>query len=124
MPASNQQSGDAIGGTLQFLRQRPKMQAESKSVCHMLVVRTSHAGKRTFSTRGLPRPAHSGEINDEIAQRSDATRHAQFFGTDFVMKRSGSTAKIVLRDGRARRICRAHGKGAHTDPQFLFWAAS
>jgi hypothetical protein len=69
-------------------------------------------------------PAHSGEINDETARRSGATHCAQFFGTDFVMQTPGSTAKCMLRDGRAHRACRAHRKATHTDPQFLFSAAS
>jgi hypothetical protein len=69
-------------------------------------------------------PAHSGEINDEIARRSRATRCAQFFGIDLVIEMPGSTAKSILRDGRTRRVHGAHGKATHTDPQFLFWTAS
>jgi hypothetical protein len=69
-------------------------------------------------------PAHSGEINNEIARRSGATCCAQFFGIDFVIGVPGSMAKGVLRDGRTRRARSAHGKATHTDPQFSFWAAS
>jgi hypothetical protein len=90
----------------------------------MLVARTSHAGKRTFSTRGLPMPAHSGEIIDEIAGRSRATHCAQFFGIDLVINMPGSTAKSVVRDGRTRRAHGARGGATHTDPQLLFWTAS
>jgi len=128
MPASNQQFDDAIGGTLQFCdsgqRMQARMQARLKSACHMLVVRTSHAGRRTFSTRGLPMPAHSGEINDEIARRLRETRCAQFFGIDFVIGMPASTAEGILRDERTRRVHGAHGKATHTDPQLLFWTAS
>jgi hypothetical protein len=69
-------------------------------------------------------PAHSGEINDEIARRSHATRRAQFFGIDFVINVPGSAAKSILRNGRTRRVYGAHGKATHTDPQLLFWTAS
>jgi hypothetical protein len=69
-------------------------------------------------------PAHSGEINDEIARRSRATRCAQFFGIDFVIGMPGSTAKSILRDERTRRVYSARSKATHTDPQLLFWTAS
>jgi hypothetical protein len=69
-------------------------------------------------------PAHSGEIDDEIARRSGATRSAQFFGMDSVMRRPGSTAKSILRDRRTRCTFYAHRKATHTDPQLLFSAAS
>ena len=66
-------------------------------------------------------PAHSGEIISQIVPRSVAMRRAHFFGADFVMKRRGSTAKCILRDGRTRRM---RDKATRTDPQFLFSAAS
>jgi hypothetical protein len=81
-------------------------------------------GDGHFSTRGLPMPAHSGEIIGEIAPRSVAIHHAQFFGIQFVMKGPGSAAKSMLRDGRAHHGSGTHDKATHTDPQLLFLAAS
>jgi hypothetical protein len=69
-------------------------------------------------------PAHSGEIISQIAALSVAMRHAQFFGTEHVMKRPGSAAKRILRDRRTRRAFCTRGKATHTDPQLLFSAAS
>jgi hypothetical protein len=81
-------------------------------------------GNELFSTRGLPMPAHSSEIINEIARRSGAMHCAQFFGIGFVIEMPGSTAKSILRDGRTRHVCGAHGKATHTDPQLLCWMAS
>jgi hypothetical protein len=81
-------------------------------------------GKSKFSTRGLPMPAHSGEIISQIAPRSAVKRRAQFFGIDFVIMVPSSRAKSILRDGQTRHADSALGKATHTDPQFLFWAAS
>ena len=69
-------------------------------------------------------PAHSSEIIRQIASRSVAMHRAQFFGIDFGTKMPSSTAKSIWRDGRTRHAFRKHGKATHTDPQFLFLAAS
>jgi hypothetical protein len=67
--------------------------------------------------RSLPIPAHSSEIFSQIAPRFVATCLAQLFGIDFLMNKTGSMAKHILRDGRTHRA-------THTDPQLLLAVAS
>jgi hypothetical protein len=66
-------------------------------------------------------PAHTLEISDQIAQRSDAMPRAQFFGVELAIEMPASAA---VHDERTRRANAARGKATHTDPQILFLAAS